>query len=455
MRIRVSNSTALSADKSLFRNLISRIMTAHTSQRLVRQTDNPFENESKTAEVILPHIALHLTYKPTVRFLIIDFAHRHLSTIVALRALIGRQKFKIAGIVVDKDTQAVTQTESRLSSHSRLESASSTYSQLDEPSPLARNPPRRLSFSESDWRMTINTPADATEQLNLSTKVWRALRDADDWYNPGAEGQANSTCIRVAVTSEGKALAPTMTRHISLSKRTSAYGSNRNNYSRPFVPASPPDSAPASPDHPPPPPPKALSSRSYIHTAAPAAPQHPPLPQPPLSPTRRSHIAAPASPEPTIGSTDSNRSVTSKLKDLTNKLLHKRSTTGDDRTSSGSAGVLARKFSVLFPSARGKPPTIFSPHLDIDTISPEEHIAPPQGSTMPMQAQQANGVTVPQSCLQHAGLSLGNNNAQYVEPDDDEEEDESMDEDERRLMGRLGSKRRGGDKASKVLGFIR
>ncbi|OIW27302.1 hypothetical protein CONLIGDRAFT_422593 [Coniochaeta ligniaria NRRL 30616] len=383
------------------RNLFSQVMVAHTSQPYAQQTDNPLATPSKTTEAILPYIAAHLTSNRTTRFLIIDFAHRHLPTVMALREVIGRKKFKIAGVVIKDGTQTIQGPESP-SSHSSSQPDSQLDSQLDsqpdsQPSPLARNPTTILPpFSEAaDWTMEVHTSSDATDRLNLSTKVWRALCIASDWYVPGAEDKVDEhgNRISIAVTTEGKSKAPVVKRPISIARRPKGYELGKSNFSRPLVPVSPPDSIPASPDGQPAP-------------APPGPPPLPPRPPPPPPPPAHAYTTAPASPEPTIGSMASGSSGSSKWKELMSK-FHKRSPTptagGDSAdTSGGSSGRLGKKLSALF--------------------------RPPQ------------------------------NPARVTGADDDDDyddDDEDMDDEERRVLGRFGSKRYRDedDKARRMLGL--
>lgn len=432
------------ADK-MFRKLLTKVMVVHTSQPLFQQTDNPFENASTTAEAVLPHIAGHLTSNPITRFLIIDFAQRHIPAVLALRDFLGRKRFKIAGITREEE-----ETTSPIAADPEAASITSPAPPDDaELSPLASNPPARPSFTAADWKMEVNTPAEATERLNLTTKVWRALREANDWYNPGAGDKVdeNGNRISIAVTTEGKSRAPTVKRPISIAKRPEGYELGKSNFSRPLVPVSPPDSIPASPDVPPPPPPPAgLPPRTYHLPTGP--PSHLPPPPPPQSaPGHGYTTAAPASPEPTIGSSASGSSG-STWKALAQKF--KRSGTpsigGADDGEGGGANRLAKKFSALFspPAAAQDNPArgrlISSPLVVAPAPAPMAPPLPPPPPQHPPTTTQANP------------------NAQVtgLHDDDGEEHDEDMDEEERRVLGRFGSRRRRDDeddKARRMLGL--
>jgi hypothetical protein len=311
---------------------------------------------------------------------------------------------------------------------------------------LARNPTTLVSLLEAaDWTMEVNTSAAATEKLNLSTKVWRALRDANGWYDPGTEGKVDDNVHRVsiAVTTEGKSKAPIIKRPISIAKRPEGYEFGKSNFSRPLVPVSPPESIPASPDGPPP------SAKEPHQTGPPS--QYPPPPPPP-PPSGHVYSAAPASPEPTIGSTASASSGSSKWKELMGK-FHKRSptpATGRESGDGSGSARLARKLSALFGHlpenvARGK--LISTPHLE----STRRHVA---GLVNIPEAYQpmAPAITQPPP-PHHLSADPGNFDAHITVADDDDDDD--MDEEERRVLGRFGSKRHRDedDKARRLLGL--
>lgn len=436
-------------------------MVVHTSQPLAQQTDNPLASPSKTAEVILPHIAAHLTSSPTTRFLIIDFAPRHIPTVLALREVLGRKKFKIAGLVVRDSTQTILRPET---------SSSHSSSQPDtDLSPLTRNPTTLLTLSEAaDWTMAVKTSTDATEKLNLSSKVWRVLREADGWYNPGAEEKVDdqSNRISIATTTMDKCKAPVVRRPISVAKRPEGYELGKSNFSRPLVPISPPESIPASPDGSrlPPLPPGPPPSSAYYQAAPPPQSPSPPPPPPPPPPSGHIYSAAPASPEPTIGSTASGSSESSKWRELMSK-FHKWSptptpTVGCESGEGSASGKLGRKLSAIFGPpqnpARGKP--ISSPFLETSSKPMSGLVNISQGASTPVQAPSPVTPAIPQPPSPHSpSITSSNVDAQVtgVHDEDDYESDDDMDEEERRVLGRFGSRRYRDedDKARRLLGL--
>ncbi|KAJ9142317.1 hypothetical protein NKR19_g7254 [Coniochaeta hoffmannii] len=427
------------AGRCEFKRLLTELMVAHTSQPLLQQTYNPLENDSTTAEAILSQVAAYLSSHPQTRFLVINFAQRHLPTVVALRAILGR-KMKIAAVVSEGNSRKASSTGAHNLSDAEL-------------SPLAQNPPARTSFSEADWKMEVNPAAEATGRLILTTKVWRALREANDWYNPGAEDDLDNggNRISIAVATEGKSKAPRVARPISIAKCPEGYELGRSNFSHPLVPASPaspPDSIPESRDGPAPAP--FPPSASHPPTGQPL--RFPPLP--PHSPHGRACTAPPASPEPTIGSSASGSSGSS-WKVLAQML--QRSGPPSIDSEGGTTSRLAKKLSALFgpqavenSSARGKP--ISTPHLESTTSR-----AAAGGAVRLLPSAMA--LRLPPAPPRHPpGTASAGGDAPVTGSDDgdDEEHDDDMDEEERRVLGRFGSRRGMGDaddKARRMLGL--
>jgi len=75
-------------------------MQAFTCQPLTKQTrDSPFANSSTLASLLIPHLESYLSAHSQVRFLILEYTAEHLSTVLALRKLIGSESVKVAGII--------------------------------------------------------------------------------------------------------------------------------------------------------------------------------------------------------------------------------------------------------------------------------------------------------------------------------------------------------------------
>jgi hypothetical protein len=419
-----------------FKGLLTELMVAHTSKPLLLQTCNPFESDLTTAEVVLPQIAAHLSSQPQTRFLVIDVAERHFPTVVALRAMIGLKKFRIAAVVNYRlslpYSAPIPTSPSAVYCHGELEALALTQVQR------ARNP-----FKEANWTMVAGTSSTlATERLNLTVKVWRVLREASAWYNPGIEEEesgAYGNRISIAVTTEDRTNAPRVARAVSIAKRPKGYETGRSNLSRPLVPvspASPPDSISASPDH------SAPDSviASYVHAwhfSNEPDSRLPPRPNP-------------VSPEPTISSYASSNSG-SAWQGLTQKL--KKSFTSTVFSDDPSKRLATKLSGLVRPATAPKP-------QNVSRYNPSTSCVLRYKAHVPRRRDQARiACTSSSSHLRHRLVkrSVGEE-AAATEGDasDDRGDGKDMDLEERRLLGRLGSEgRRNEDgKARRMLGLV-
>src|SRR5271170_7663812 len=75
-------------------------MQAFTSQPLSRQTgENPFSQPSLLATLLIPHLETYLSSNDSTSLLILHYPICHLSTVLALRDLLGPRLLKVAGII--------------------------------------------------------------------------------------------------------------------------------------------------------------------------------------------------------------------------------------------------------------------------------------------------------------------------------------------------------------------
>ncbi|KAK8039754.1 hypothetical protein PG993_008165 [Apiospora rasikravindrae] len=82
------------------RYLVANAMQSFTSQPLTNQTENnPFGNPLRLATLLVPHLENYITAHPQTRFLTLEYAPEHLSTVLCLQRLIGADLFKIAAIL--------------------------------------------------------------------------------------------------------------------------------------------------------------------------------------------------------------------------------------------------------------------------------------------------------------------------------------------------------------------
>ena len=83
-----------------FRFLVIYAMQTFTSQPLSLQAgENPFSQPSLLATLLIPHLETFLSSSCPTRLLILHYPVSHLSTVLALRDLLGPQLLKVAGII--------------------------------------------------------------------------------------------------------------------------------------------------------------------------------------------------------------------------------------------------------------------------------------------------------------------------------------------------------------------
>lgn len=82
-------------------------MQSFTSQPLAKQTqENPFSNPLLLATLIIPHLETYLAAHSETRFLILEYAPEHLSTVLALQRLVGVDLLKVAALLSGEAAEA-------------------------------------------------------------------------------------------------------------------------------------------------------------------------------------------------------------------------------------------------------------------------------------------------------------------------------------------------------------
>ena len=75
-------------------------MQAFTCQPLSKQTgDNPFTDSTSLAKLVMPYLEAFLASRPEIRFLVLEFTPDHLSTVLAIRRIVGTSTLKMAAII--------------------------------------------------------------------------------------------------------------------------------------------------------------------------------------------------------------------------------------------------------------------------------------------------------------------------------------------------------------------
>lgn len=143
-----------------------RAMQAFTSQPLSLQAgENPFSQPELLAALLVPHLEAYLSSNGSPSILILHFPDSYLSTILALRDLVGPQLFKVSGIIDSTAISPPSSSTKRPDSITSLgESVSAIASQSSSPILESRIPRisvmPRPSFSKADFLL----PSPATDE---------------------------------------------------------------------------------------------------------------------------------------------------------------------------------------------------------------------------------------------------------------------------------------------------
>ncbi|KAK8107128.1 uncharacterized protein PG998_009141 [Apiospora kogelbergensis] len=153
------------------RYLVANAMQSFTSQPLTNQTENnPFSNPLRLATLLVPHLENYITAHPQTRFLVLEYAPEHLSTVLCLQRLIGADLFKIAAILSPDPPKANRgHRPGYLSSGKTFGSASSVMS-------------RTKSFSKANFVLTSQV-SESEIALFVST-VLGVLMSKSSFYVP-------------------------------------------------------------------------------------------------------------------------------------------------------------------------------------------------------------------------------------------------------------------------------
>lgn len=167
-------------------------MQSFTSQPLTNQTENnPFGNPLRLATLLVPHLENYITAHPQTRFLILEYAPEHLSTVLCLQRLIGVDLFKIAAILSPDPPKSKRghNRSGHLSSSKTFGSASSVMSRTSSiksmvtssPTPGSQSPGAE-SFSKANFVLTSQV-SESEIALFVST-VLSVLMSKASFYVP-------------------------------------------------------------------------------------------------------------------------------------------------------------------------------------------------------------------------------------------------------------------------------
>ncbi|KAK0705339.1 hypothetical protein B0H67DRAFT_593839 [Lasiosphaeris hirsuta] len=162
-------------------------MQVFTAQPLAQQTrDNPFTNSTLLASLLMPHLEKYLCTHPDVRFLIIEYTAEHLSTILALRELIGADAVRVAGILGSDDPALLESSSSpsgpKKHAYAELRSVGGLDAFSTPMSPRSTN----VSFAKANYILTSS--ASHSEIAAFVTTIRETLLSASHAYTHTPRG---------------------------------------------------------------------------------------------------------------------------------------------------------------------------------------------------------------------------------------------------------------------------
>jgi hypothetical protein len=169
----------------LLRFLVIYAMQTFTSQPLSLQAgENPFSQPSLLATLLIPHLETFLSSSCPTRLLILHYPVSHLSTVLALRDLLGPQLMKVTGIIDSTAISPPKLSKERPNSIASVDEwVSTTTSQspsLTQECRISRTPRTsrknivpQPSFSKADFLLV--SPATQDEISTFLTSVWESL----------------------------------------------------------------------------------------------------------------------------------------------------------------------------------------------------------------------------------------------------------------------------------------
>ncbi|KAK5660967.1 hypothetical protein OQA88_12342 [Cercophora sp. LCS_1] len=140
--------------------LIATAMQSFTRQPLTSQAhDNPFTNRTLLANLLLAPLQSFLSLRPPLRLLILEYPVDHLPTVLALRSLIGQDKFKIGAVLGSDISHSVSP-----------KSAPSQFSRADYILPSSALPSEITGFVDSIRNdLLANSRPDSSPAITDST----------------------------------------------------------------------------------------------------------------------------------------------------------------------------------------------------------------------------------------------------------------------------------------------
>ncbi|KAH6717936.1 hypothetical protein BKA61DRAFT_294652 [Leptodontidium sp. MPI-SDFR-AT-0119] len=193
------------------RYLTSNVMQSYINSSVTQQAPSPISNPHVLASLLVPHIEAFLATNTSTRLLILHYTSSDLPTVFALRNLLGKDLFKIAGILdsLASDPPSISRPGTSMSSRPRsptptnaLESISTQKQSRQSLHKDSMNTLRRssvttslknnsqilkpaISFSKADY--LLPSTATDTEIATFLSGMWKSLMEKSPFYTPEPE----------------------------------------------------------------------------------------------------------------------------------------------------------------------------------------------------------------------------------------------------------------------------
>lgn len=248
-------------------------MEDFTRQPLMRQTaNNPFKSAPILATWLIPKLEMWLHAHMEFRFILLQFDEEHLGTVLALRAAIGENMFKIAGIIDTGDSIPPAP-------HSpRPNRSGPSSSSLDgTPDHVVMEPSccRPPSFSRVNYLLTCS--ATEAEHAIFVYSIWKHLIRGSQYYIPHQPPLPRSSSQNPLRPASPPPPLPPQASNIIAQYAASYSSSSYSTSIRSSLPAASPPMTPTMPQHP--------SQRQMPLPSTPPPQQR--VPSPPQQPTQQ------------------------------------------------------------------------------------------------------------------------------------------------------------------------
>ncbi|XMA10764.1 hypothetical protein WAI453_003555 [Rhynchosporium graminicola] len=167
------------------RYLISNVTQSYTTSSITPGAQSPISDPHVLAALLVPQIEAYLASNFSTRLLILHFSSANLPTILALQNLLGKNLFRIAGILdtLASDPPPIIRPGTALLFPSRPSTSMSSRSRLTSSTSQTRK--SKSSFAKADYLLP-STATDAEISTFLSG-MWKILMEKSPFYTPEPE----------------------------------------------------------------------------------------------------------------------------------------------------------------------------------------------------------------------------------------------------------------------------